>query len=132
MNSFQQWASGYARAFGFDVTPCANWVQLHRDGATVECMGAKAVQLACFGPGARIKVFSLVTDSDAGTEVEVFGTEAERDARCAMICAAAWSDAGKTEPCPSNWRDAWETLSETADWWLVVQDHELPLLEVFA
>lgn len=47
INSFQQWASDYARAFGFVVTLKGNWVELHKDGETIECMSAEGVQAAC-------------------------------------------------------------------------------------
>lgn len=47
MNNFQRWADSYARAFGFLVTLKGNWVELHRDGETVECMSVQGVQAAC-------------------------------------------------------------------------------------
>lgn len=47
MNSFQQWADDYARAFGFVVILKGNWVELVKDGTTIECMSASGVQLAC-------------------------------------------------------------------------------------
>lgn len=47
MNQFQQWASDYARAFGFVVTLKGNWVELTRNGETIECMSAQGVQAAC-------------------------------------------------------------------------------------
>lgn len=74
-------------------------------------------------------IYSLVTDSDAGTECELFTSEADRDARCHALCADAWSE---PEPMPTDWRDAWAVISETADWWLVVQDHEIDLAQLAA
>ena len=49
LNSFQQWATDYARAYGFIVTPKANWVELTSPvtGATVERMTAAGVQETC-------------------------------------------------------------------------------------
>ena len=47
MNSFQKWADSYARAFGFVVTLKGNWVELTRNGETIECMSAAGVQTAC-------------------------------------------------------------------------------------
>lgn len=47
MNSFQKWADDYARAFGFIVTLRGNWVELHKDGKTIECMSVQGVQAAC-------------------------------------------------------------------------------------
>lgn len=47
MNQFQAWASDYARAFGFIVTPRGNWVNLTRAGETTECMSVEGVQQAC-------------------------------------------------------------------------------------
>ena len=47
LNRFQKWADDYARAFGFVVVPHANWVDLHRNGETIECMTAEGVQRAC-------------------------------------------------------------------------------------
>lgn len=47
MNSFQKWADSYARAFGFVVTMRGNWVELHCNGHTIECMSVAGVQKAC-------------------------------------------------------------------------------------
>jgi hypothetical protein len=47
MNQFQKWAHDYARAFGFIVTTRGNWVELHRNGETIECMSVQGVQEAC-------------------------------------------------------------------------------------
>ena len=47
MNSFQKWASDYARAFGFVVTMRGNWVELHKDGKTHECLSVAGVQKVC-------------------------------------------------------------------------------------
>ncbi|CAK7259113.1 MULTISPECIES: hypothetical protein [unclassified Shinella] len=49
MNSFQKWADDYARAFGFVVTLRGNWVELHKDGKTYECMSVQGVQAVCDG-----------------------------------------------------------------------------------
>lgn len=46
-NRFQKWADIYARAFGFTVTTRGNWVELHRDGETHECMSVQGVQDVC-------------------------------------------------------------------------------------
>jgi hypothetical protein len=126
MNSFQKWARDCAREFGFHVTPCGNWVKLHRDGAEIECMSAKGVQLACCSPAARLKVFSLVIDNDSGTAVELFTSEAARDARCRAICAEAWGEIGPA--MPNDWRDAYAILSDhSCDFWLATQEHDLAL-----
>jgi hypothetical protein len=75
-----------------------------------------------------IEIWSLVIDSDSGTEIEIFGTEAERDARCLAVCAAAWQDAEYLEPMPADWRAAWETLeSDGCDFWLAMDRHTLPV-----
>lgn len=50
MNSFQKWADDYARAFGFIVSLRGNWVELHRNGETTECMSAQGVQAVCSKP----------------------------------------------------------------------------------
>ncbi len=47
INAFQKWADDYARAFGFTVTLKGNWVELTRNGETIECMSAEGVQAAC-------------------------------------------------------------------------------------
>lgn len=48
LNSFQQWASDYARAFGLIVTPFANWVMIAApDGTLTEAMTAQGVQAFC-------------------------------------------------------------------------------------
>lgn len=83
-------------------------------------------------------LYSLVTDDSSGTETMLFMTEAERDARCTMICAAAWSDAEITEPLPTDWRLAWERLeSDGCDFWLSMDEHRIispaeQLAEAFA
>jgi hypothetical protein len=78
-------------------------------------------------------IYSLVIDSDGGTDCELFSTAAARDKRCHELCAeawersAAWNDDG---PMPDNWQDAWEVLSESADWWLATHDHDMPELQL--
>lgn len=69
------------------------------------------------------KIYSLVTDSDAGTDCELFTTKAARDARCLTHCGEAWDHSDG--PMPLDWEAAWEVISQTADWWLSVQDHEI-------
>lgn len=46
-NTFQKWADDYARSFGFLVTLRGNWVELHKDGETFECMSVQGVQDIC-------------------------------------------------------------------------------------
>ncbi len=46
-NSFQIWADRYARAFGFQVESCGNWVTLHKGGHDFEIMSAQGVQDIC-------------------------------------------------------------------------------------
>jgi hypothetical protein len=72
------------------------------------------------------KVWSLVIDTDGGTTVELFTTEAAREARCASVVADWW---GKDNPhMPADWRDALAQLSERlCDFWLVLNDHEVTL-----
>lgn len=70
-------------------------------------------------------VWSLVHDSDSGTECFLFASEAERDARCLMHMAAAWSEDGRTDPMPTDWREAWDILSQDADWWISTDEHEV-------
>lgn len=53
MNSFQKWADDYARAHGFIITLRGNWVELHKDGRSIECMSADGVQRACSQEGAK-------------------------------------------------------------------------------
>lgn len=131
MNSFQIWARDYARAFGFDVTMTANWVTLHKDGASVECMSAKKVQLCCCSHAARLNVYSLVVDNDGGTTTQLFTTAKERDTRALMIVAEEWSRLKKPEPIPADWREAYDAL-DGAEFWFCATDHELPLPRVFA
>lgn len=81
-----------------------------------------------------VKIYSLVVDNDSGTSTHLFYTEAERDARCQMIMASAWSDNGWPEPVPADWRDAWEKIEAAgADFWIVMAEHEInPALLVAA
>lgn len=52
LNTFQRWASDYARAFGWIVTPKGNWIEMARDGETHEVMSAEGVQALCQTRGA--------------------------------------------------------------------------------
>jgi hypothetical protein len=47
MNSFQKWAQAYASKFGFRVTAHYNWVDLHKEGKTIELMSVQGVRAAC-------------------------------------------------------------------------------------
>lgn len=42
-NSFQEWATEYVKQFGFTATIKGNWVELHKDGETIECMSYQGV-----------------------------------------------------------------------------------------
>jgi hypothetical protein len=69
-----------------------------------------------------MKIFSLVTDSDAGTFCEIYHTEDERDARCLALCADLWEDG----EMPPNWRDAYSYMqNRSADWWFHLSEHDL-------
>lgn len=73
-----------------------------------------------------MRIWSLVIDTDGGTTVELFTTEAAREARCAAVVADWW---GKDNPhMPDDWREALAQLSERlCDFWLVLNDHEVTL-----
>jgi hypothetical protein len=74
-------------------------------------------------------IWSLVHDSDRGTDVQLFGAEEERDARCSMIMAEWWSDTCQKEPIPIDWREAWEFIQgEGVDFWIDCNEHEVTLL----
>lgn len=76
----------------------------------------------------KVTIWSLVHDSNSGTETTLFGTEQERDARCMMIMAQAWSETGQSEPMPTDWRDAWEKLEAGhCGFWIVLNQHEVAL-----
>lgn len=45
MNSFQKWADDYARAFGFIVTPVANWVRVSKGAIDQHVYSAKGRDL---------------------------------------------------------------------------------------
>jgi hypothetical protein len=48
LNSFQRWASDYARAFGLSVTPFSNWVMIAApDGSLAEVMTSQGLQAFC-------------------------------------------------------------------------------------
>ena len=49
MNSFQKWANDYANNHGFTVTLRGNWVELHKDYETFECMSEEGVLRQCRG-----------------------------------------------------------------------------------
>lgn len=49
LNSFQQWATDYARGFGFTVTPCGNWVKLTRGTICAEFYTVQGVKTICEG-----------------------------------------------------------------------------------
>ena len=53
LNRFQKWADWTARAYGFIVTPKGNWVELTRNGETIECMSVDGVRAACETKGAK-------------------------------------------------------------------------------
>lgn len=73
-------------------------------------------------------IWSLVHDSDSGTDVQLFGTEEERDASCSMIMAAAWSETEQSDPLPTDWRAAWERLEAGhCGFWIVLNEHEVTL-----
>jgi len=46
-NTFQRWANDYARAFGFIVTLQGNWVKIHKDGESQDCLSVSGMQAAC-------------------------------------------------------------------------------------
>ncbi len=72
-------------------------------------------------------IWSLVTDTDTGTEVQLFTTEAARDERCKAIVADWW---GEDNPhMPDDWREALAELSDNrlCDSWLVLNEHEVAL-----
>ena len=136
MNSFQNWADIYARTFGFTVTPVGNWVTLHKDGASVECMSAKGVQLCCYGPAGRLKVWTLTTDQDGeGTATAAYSDEAAARGAYARIVAAAWEswfgpDAG---PMPEDAQAAYDVLCDQIGYLdhIALRSHDLPLPSVF-
>lgn len=76
-------------------------------------------------------IHSLVIDDDNGTSVEIFYSEAERDARCSAITSAAWDtntwfDGEKPAQKPADWRQAYEDL-EAGGWEtrLILDFHEI-------
>lgn len=76
----------------------------------------------------KVTIWSLVHDTDGGTDCYLFGTEAERDARCAMIMAEEWSRQGRTAPLPETWREAWEEIeADGCGFWIVLHQHEVAL-----
>ncbi len=46
LNSFQEWARGYAEAKGATATPYAQWVVVSMHGLAVECMSEQGVRVA--------------------------------------------------------------------------------------
>lgn len=53
LNSFQKWASDYARAFGWIVVPYGNWVILDDGDVRYEAMSAERVQEICQSRGVK-------------------------------------------------------------------------------
>jgi hypothetical protein len=82
--------------------------------------------------GANImKIWALVTDSDAGTFCELFNAEHLRDARCMELCTNVW-DSRRDGPIPDDWRTAYEALeARGCDWWVHLSEHDvfLPMAE---
>lgn len=71
-------------------------------------------------------IWSLVLDNDDGTSCQLFATEAEADAACMAIMVEAW--AGRADPIPATWREAWEEIeAEGCDFWVVLDWHEIAL-----
>jgi hypothetical protein len=76
----------------------------------------------------KVTIWSLVHDTDGGTDVHLFGTEAERDARCAMIMAEECSRQGRKLPLPATWREAWEEIeADGCDFWVVLDEQKVTL-----
>jgi len=73
---------------------------------------------------ATITIYSLVIDTDGGTEVELFTDPAARDARCAKIVAEWWGE--DNTRMPADWREALAQLSDSlCDFWLVLNEHQI-------
>lgn len=71
-----------------------------------------------------MKIFTLVTDSNAGTFCEVYHTEWDRDTRCYAICVDQWTP--KDGLMPTNWREAYSTMQDrSAEWWLHISEHDV-------
>jgi hypothetical protein len=68
-------------------------------------------------------IHSLTLDDDSGTDVELFATRAELDQRARAIMSDYWDE--DDGPMPADWREAWEVISETADFWIATHVHEI-------
>ena len=81
---------------------------------------------------ARMTIYSVTWDSDAGTETHVFTSEEARDHHIKTELAAHWEGPrARTDAMPDDWQDALELLmSRGADWWLHTQTHEIAAFPV--
>ncbi|MDP2047572.1 MAG: hypothetical protein Q8K33_01580 [Cypionkella sp.] len=71
-----------------------------------------------------MKIWNLVTDSDAGTFSEIFYSEALRDARCYDLCADQWD--AEDGPMSADWRVAYAVMQgKSCDWWFHLSEHDI-------
>lgn len=68
-------------------------------------------------------IYTLTVDDDSGTDTQLFCSKAELDEHAHGIMSDYWDAAD--EPMPTDWRDAWEVISETADFWVSTGEHTI-------
>lgn len=76
-----------------------------------------------------MNIWTLTTDSDSGTECNVFYSEAAANDAAKAFLSPIWqrhySDAASVPAMPVDWRDAWEVLSDSSEDWLALQCHAI-------
>ena len=76
-----------------------------------------------------MNIWTLTTDSDSGTDCQVFYSEAAANDAAKAFLTPIWqrhySDAASVPAMPVDWRDAWEVLSDSSEDWLTLQCHTI-------
>lgn len=76
-----------------------------------------------------MNIWTFTTDSDSGTDCQVFYSEAAANDAAKAFLTPIWqrhySDAASVPEMPVDWRDAWEVLSDSSEDWLTLQCHTI-------
>lgn len=71
-----------------------------------------------------MKVYLVIWDGDAGTNVEHYASNDARNTAILKELACDWTE-NYSDPLPETWESAWARISAWADYWLVTSEIDL-------